>query len=125
MVTQLLLVMGGGAVGCGIRFAVPTLFPVATTSFPWSTLTINLVGSFILGILTGALSHDNVHHRNLYLLLGTGLCGGFTTMSAFSVEVIALYESSRFLACGFYVAASTLGCIILAALGLILARVAQ
>ena len=125
MVTRLLLVMAGGAIGCGFRFAASMLLPITTASFPWATLVINLVGSLFLGILTGTLSHSNAFHRNLYLFLGTGLCGGFTTMSAFSVEAIALYESSRFLVCGSYVVASTLGCISLAALGLFLARALQ
>jgi fluoride exporter len=103
-----LLVMLGGGVGAGVRYAVGRLLATWTESFPWHTLLINVVGSLLLSLL---VSWAKVQpERTVWLLLfGTGVCGGFTTFSTFSVETIALLQEERFLVATVYVLASVFG----------------
>ncbi|MET9435657.1 fluoride efflux transporter CrcB [Streptomyces sp. NPDC006551] len=83
-----LLVMTGAAVGAPLRYLTDRAVQSRHDSlFPWGTFTVNLAGSFVLGLLTGVSS---VH---THLLLGTGLCGALTTYSTFSYETLKLYES--------------------------------
>ncbi|MEV4949275.1 fluoride efflux transporter CrcB [Streptomyces sp. NPDC053755] len=83
-----LLVLAGGAVGAPLRYLTDRAVQSRHDSlFPWGTFTVNVVGSFVLGLLTGVTS------ARAHLLLGTGLCGALTTYSTFSYESLRLYES--------------------------------
>lgn len=86
----------GGAVGSWLRYIVGRLWvgaigPVAAGAFPWATLTVNVVGSFAMGALVGWLARHGapaaIGGEAWRLLLGVGLLGGFTTFSAFSLEL--------------------------------------
>lgn len=102
MTVQLILVMIGGAVGSGLRYIVSTFFSVGHDTLPWNTLLVNLLGSFLLGVIVGIPSLHSTYHREVYALLGIGLCGGFTTMSAFSMETVLLVQAGKgALACGY------------------------
>lgn len=83
-----LLVAAGGAAGSVARYLVSQALAGASFAFPFGTLAINGVGSFVLGVVlaTAATRTD----ATLLLLVGVGACGGFTTFSAFSAEVVAL-----------------------------------
>jgi CrcB protein len=83
---ELLLVAAGGAVGSVARYLVGLAALDVSTHFPWGTLAVNAAGSFVLGAVLGGLPPGGPGR----LLLGTGLCGGFTTFSAFSGEVVDL-----------------------------------
>lgn len=102
----LILTGGGGALGALLRWGLGILLPTGD-GFPWTTLAVNVSGSALLAALP-LLSL--VHSRPwLPLLLGTGLLGGFTTMSTFSVETVTLADSGHLgLATG-YVAATVVG----------------
>lgn len=91
---MLLGVAGGGALGSLLRFAVGRLLPTAPTAMPWSTLGVNVLGSFALGLLAGASFARPDASPALRAFLGIGLLGGFTTFSTFSVETITLAQAA-------------------------------
>jgi CrcB protein len=99
---ELLLVAAGGAVGSVARYLVGLAAAGAPGQFPWGTLAVNVAGSFVLGALVGAVPPGAASR----LLLGTGLCGGFTTFSAFSAEAVALAERGLVGRAGAYATAS-------------------
>ena len=95
-----LLVIGGAMVGAPLRHLTDRAVQLGhDTVFPWGTLVVNVLGSVVLGLLTGAVvaGHASSH---LQLLIGTGLCGGLTTYSTFSYETVRLAEAGA----GFYAA---------------------
>jgi len=122
---SLFLVMIGGAAGAGLRWefgrlALARLGP----GFPWGTLGVNLVGGLLMGILAGATMGQGPD-RPLWLLLAVGLLGGFTTFSAFSLDLFAMLERGRFAATAAYALASVLGSLLLLAFGWWAARTAS
>lgn len=96
-----LYVAGGGAFGSWLRFLVgrswnAALGPVRAGGFPYGTLTVNVLGSLLMGVLVGWLARmgpqADMQYNSLRLLLGVGVLGGFTTFSSFSLDVITLIE---------------------------------
>lgn len=87
-----LLVVLGAAVGAPLRYLVDRAVQARHDSlFPWGTFTVNVVGSFILGVLAGGAAAHAVPGGEV-ALLGTGLCGALTTYSTFGYETIRLLE---------------------------------
>lgn len=82
----------GGAVGACLRYAI-SLIPAKTT-FPILTLITNVIGALIIGLIVGLSVKHNMS-ENLILLLKTGLCGGFTTFSTFSLEAYNLFKDGK------------------------------
>ena len=114
MLQQVAVVALGGGIGAALRYVTSEW--VSNDGFPYATLTVNLVGSFLMGAVAIGLA-EQVISKDLALLLGTGLLGGLTTMSAFSVETITLIENQQpGLAVG-YVSLTMLLCPLLALLG--------
>ncbi|MGV9775901.1 fluoride efflux transporter CrcB [Streptosporangium sp. NPDC003464] len=88
-----LLVLLGGAVGAPLRYLTDRAVQARhDTVFPWGTFAVNVTGSMILGMLTGAVLAGAVG-TEVRLLLGTGLCGALTTYSTFSYETLRLAET--------------------------------
>ena len=92
-----LLVAAGGATGAWLRYlasraTLSVIGPVAATAFPWATLLINVSGSFAMGLLAGWLARHGQGGEHWRLLLGVGVLGGFTTFSAFSLELANLAQ---------------------------------
>ena len=86
---SLLAVMAGGAIGAGLRFLVSTqVGRWMGAAFPWGTLTVNVVGSAAMGLLVGLFAHLWSLGDPWRAFLTVGLLGGFTTFSAFSLEVV-------------------------------------
>ncbi len=104
MLSNWMLVALGGALGAVLRFYISESMPDA--DFPWATLSVNLVGSLLLGAVTAA-TLSNALSEPQALLLGVGLLGAFTTMSTFSVETITLMETGQWRLAGTYVVVST------------------
>ncbi len=115
---SLLSVMAGGAIGSGLRFVVGLVMPVSAGRFPFTTLAINVVGSFVLGVVSAMATRTSVLNRELTLFLGAGLCGGFTTFSTFSVEMISMWELDRTWPMVAYALASLVGGFLAALLGI-------
>lgn len=98
----------GGAFGAVLRHQVGRamtqwLGPVAVTTFPWATLAVNALGSVLMGFLAGWLAFRSPGNgEQLRLLLGVGLIGGFTTFSAFSLELVLLIERGQLVLAGVY-----------------------
>jgi len=115
-VIGLLAVFVGGVTGTALRLGLDSLLPHGDAEFPWSTMLINVVGSFALGFLVSRLWP--VAPAWLRLALGPGLLGSFTTFSAVMVSMLTLSDAGRMpLALAYLVATLTLG-LIAAALGL-------
>ena len=105
---NLLSVAAGGALGAAGRYAVG-LLPVKT-DFPLLTLLVNAAGAVIIGFLAGLFARGGLTDRRL-LFWKTGVCGGFTTFSAFSLEAVQLFEKGRHLAGSLYILLSLLLCL--------------
>ncbi|MFJ9416144.1 fluoride efflux transporter CrcB [Streptomyces sp. NPDC101227] len=105
-----LLVVAGAAVGAPLRFLTDRLVQSRHDSvFPWGTFTVNVAGSLILGLLTGAVT-AGAASPHVQLLLGTGLCGALTTYSTFSYETLRLaVDGARFYAAANVVASVVAG----------------
>lgn len=98
----------GGAFGAVLRYQLGRsmtgwLGPAAMGVFPWATLTVNALGSLLMGVLAGWLTfRGTANWEQLRLLLGVGLLGGFTTFSAFSLEMVLLIERGQLLFAALY-----------------------
>ena len=89
---SLLLVIAGAAVGAPLRYLSDRAIQSRhDTVFPWGTFTVNVLGSLILGIVTGAVTAGGASPQ-VQLALGTGFCGALTTYSTFSYETLRLLE---------------------------------
>jgi CrcB protein len=92
----------GGAIGSVLRYQAGRwithwLGVQAVTAFPWATLAVNAVGSVLMGVLAGWLARHGPGGEGLRLLLGVGLLGGFTTFSAFSLELVLMMQRGQLL----------------------------
>ena len=85
----------GGFIGSVARYLIGLIAVETASGFPVKTFAINLLGSFVLGIVSETALRDPAFSRNLVLLLQIGLCGGFTTFSTFSSEALKLLASGR------------------------------
>ena len=89
--TRFLIVAAGGALGAVARYGVGRLLPAG--GWPWATLTVNVAGGLLMGLLAGWLAfRGGVHGESIRLFAAVGVLGGFTTFSAFSLETLALWR---------------------------------
>jgi CrcB protein len=124
-----LVALGGGA-GAVARYQTGRLLtmllgPATVAAFPWATLTVNVVGSLAMGLLAGWLARFGSGGGETWrLLVGVGLLGGFTTFSAFSLELMLLIERGQAGTAFTYAAVSVLAGLTALYLGLIVMRLA-
>ena len=112
---RLVILVGlGGAIGSILRYLVTEIIP--SEQMPYGTITVNLLGSMLLGLMFGVIAADAIINQDYVLLFGTGLLGAFTTMSAFAMDTINLAEND-FSITLFYVAITIIGSLGLAWLG--------
>ncbi|WP_309627448.1 fluoride efflux transporter CrcB [Brevundimonas sp.] len=123
--TRLLLVALGGALGSMARYGVglgaARLFPAST--WPWGTLTVNVVGGLVMGLLVGWMSlKAGAGHESVRAFTAVGVLGGFTTFSAFSLETALMIERREYGLAGAYVLLSVVLAVAALMAGLMLAR---
>ena len=93
MIKNLLLVGLGGSIGSIVRYAASLL--ITSKVFPYATLSVNIIGSFIIGLVFALGIKEAGLSNNWKLFLATGICGGFTTFSAFSLENMGLLQTGK------------------------------
>ncbi|MDL4914253.1 MAG: fluoride efflux transporter CrcB [Enterobacterales bacterium endosymbiont of Blomia tropicalis] len=96
MLKSLLAVMLGGAVGCSLRWLISLRFNALFPNLPPGTLIVNLIGGFIIGAALAWFVKNPHIDQTWKLLIVTGLCGGLTTFSTFSAEIILLLQSGKY-----------------------------
>lgn len=116
-------VMIGGALGAGARHLVgQAMLARLGPGFPWWTLSINIAGSLLMGLLIGGLARGSDGGDTARLFFGVGVLGGFTTFSSFSMEFWLLFERGETAQATSYVFASVVGAILACGLGLLIVR---
>ena len=107
----------GGGLGCVLRYFLNITFCANTFLIPMHTLTANLLGCFLIGLLFSILSSKMALQEELKLFLMVGFCGGLTTFSTFSVEIFSLMQQSKLLSV-IYTLISVAGCFATTILGI-------
>lgn len=105
-----LFVALGGAIGAMARYAI-SLIPVKG-GFPFLTLFTNIIGAILIGFVVGIANSKDGMSENMVLFWKTGICGGFTTFSTFSLEAYNLLDNKQYAAGGLYIVLSCLGCML-------------
>lgn len=118
-----LLVMVGGAIGSLARYSVGiTTGRLLGPTYPWGTLAVNLAGGFLMGLLAGTLARMGGSEPTR-ALIGVGVLGGFTTFSAFSLDVVTMIERGDWGVALTYALVSVIGSVLALFGGLYLVRV--
>lgn len=122
---RFLLVGFGGAVGSmaryGVGLAAARIAP--GSAWPWATLTVNVVGGLLMGLLVGWMTQrGGADQENIRVLAGVGVLGGFTTFSAFSLETALMIERRQYGLAAAYVGLSVVIAIGALMVGLLIAR---
>ena len=120
---HLILVAVGGAIGAALRHLVNLAsLRLVGPGFPWGTMAVNVAGSLAMGVFVELLARRFNASNELRLFLATGVLGGFTTFSAFSLDFAVLWERGPVLPALAYAITSVVGSILALFLGLWLAR---
>lgn len=121
MMTSVLYVALGGAAGSSLRYVMGlTIVRLVGHGFPVAVITVNILGSFVMGLFVVVAAHRGLTHMSPLVM--TGFLGGFTTFSAFSLETVNLFERGQMGAAAAYVAISVVGSVGALMLGIFLAR---
>lgn len=105
---SLIFVMIGGASGAAMRYGLARILPLQAAGWPWATFVANVAGGLAMGILASWLLQKGDAGEPVRLLLGVGVLGGFTTFSAFSLEMAQMIERGQVMLAASYAAASVL-----------------
>ncbi len=113
----------GGAVGTGARYLMSAwLLRTAGTGFPWGTLAVNVIGSFLLGLIMQVSLATNLVSPTLRLTLTVGVMGGFTTYSSFNYETLQYLQQNDWLMGSLNLAVTVVGCLAAGGLGVVAGR---
>ena len=116
---NIILVATGGATGAILRYFLTNLNKTVFISSVYGTLTVNIIGSFLIGYLITSDFSKNINENFVKFFLIIGLLGSFTTFSAFSFEVVNLIISKKILIAFIYISISISVCILFAYLGML------
>lgn len=123
MIVNALIVGCGGFIGALLRYVCSELLGVLSSgAFPIATFIINFVGSFLIGVMSVALPTLFPANKQPLLFVSTGILGGFTTFSTFSLEMFGLIEESRYAMAGLYAISSVVVCVLGVCVGRMIAR---
>ncbi len=118
-----LVVFLGSGVGGMLRHGVGIVaLRLMGPTFPWGTLAINVVGSALMGMMIGLFAAKSIENAELRLFVTTGLIGGFTTWSTFSLDAVTLWERGQIGAAIGYVLASLVLSVVVLAIALVITR---
>ena len=118
MLKSMIIVGIGSFIGGSLRYVTSTMMKnVCGQDFPWGTLTVNLLGCLVFGLIFALFSKYATTSSPWYLLFTTGLCGGFTTFSTFANESMQMLQSGNIGGFIGYVSTSVIGGIALIGLG--------
>ncbi len=120
---QLLLISLGGAIGAVLRFSLGNLLKIYFVNNFYATVSINIIGSFLIGYLVSLGYAKNLSENFVKYFLVIGLLGSFTTFSTFSYDVVDLFLSKKILHCIIYIFSSVFFCIIAAYIGMYINKV--
>lgn len=101
-----LLVGFGGMAGAVARYGVSLIGQFVSTGFPYGTLAVNVIGSFLIGFIAELAAETSLISPEMRLLLATGFCGGFTTFSSLMYEVVSLLRDGELFYASLYVGLS-------------------
>ncbi len=119
----LCVIMAGGGLGAGLRAALGQWVATNVASaFPLGTFTVNVIGSFAIGVASVVLADRAIQADWIRVFLMTGFLGGFTTFSSFSIETVHLIQNGRAALAASYIAASVILCVGGAMAGIYAAR---
>jgi CrcB protein len=122
-VERFLIVCGAGAAGCGARYLISLWAGKRIgAAFPYGTLIVNVVGSFLIALILEASTRVASFPPNLRLALTTGFLGGLTTYSSFNYETTALVTGGNAVRGLLNIGITVIGCLVAGYLGLLLAR---
>ena len=107
---NLLWVALGGAIGASARYGVTVMLANATKAFPFATLTVNIVGSFVLALLFCWQVQQESSNSQIWLLLGVGVLGAFTTFSTFALDGVLLVQQGAWLKAALNILLNVIGC---------------
>ena len=109
MLKEMIIAGAGGFIGTSARYAVSRLTAGwAVTPFPIGTFAVNMLGCLLIGVLAALAERGGLLSQNASILLITGVCGGFTTFSTFSNEMLVMLQSRQYVVCGIYFLLSVL-----------------
>lgn len=121
MMTSVLSVAAGGAIGASLRYLLGIgIVRLVGHGFPVAIITVNVLGSFLMGVFVVAAAHRGLTYLSPFVM--TGLLGGFTTFSAFSLEAVTLFERGQLGQAALYVGISVIASIGALVLGISLSR---
>jgi len=122
-VQQLLAIAGGGALGAVFRFGISSnIYRVFGRDFPYGTLTVNVLGSLLMGLFFALIFERNVLSAEWRGVIMIGFLGAFTTFSTFSLETLSLLESGELTRAALNIFLSVALCLAATWLGLIIGR---
>ncbi len=122
LLKTILAVGAGSFLGGAGRYLLSLAMKGLGKGFPWGTLTVNLAGCLLIGILWGVFSKNGTEGSNWALFLTVGFCGGFTTFSTFSKEALVMLQTGNIWGFAGYVSISVIAGIGLVAAGYSLVR---